>query len=434
MAKKFIYIYYLAIILALVLYTNMDSSPSMLVRLAYLAALVIPLVKRTEWFPAIIICAFGIADNTFAYPLMPTDLIYYVVLALAFAILTLSRREYHTEIHPLFPMALVYVALNDIALQGELSDMSIVFFIFILFFLCLEGQNVNEGIQILPISFILISLAICYWVLFCPEAEINSYNKLDEMEQKVWSDPNYLSAILGMGLVIAVRDLFKGDNKALYAFILVLTVFGSTVAMLTLASRGAIISVILSVAALFVLSKTKRRTKVVAILLAAVFIVFLYTNQYTDFFVARIEAEDGTGTHRTEIWYSKLRAFLALENPISWFLGVGQSEGTQLGDYLGQTVKALSTHNDYLSILIYYGIVGLALLYSVITYPLRICKKEERPQIISLLVYLLMCSMTIEPLANGSFVYWGLFFYIIIQARDSQTLAASQDSINNEED
>ena len=72
--------------------------------------------------------------------------------------------------------------------------------------------------------------------------------------------------------------------------------------------------------------------------------------------------------------------------------------------------------------LIYYGLVGVAIFFSVIAYPLRICSREDRPQIIALLAYLLMCSMTIEPLARGTFVYWGLFLYVMVLARQSQEL------------
>ena len=422
MKDRFLYIYYFSLILVLALYTNMSSSPNVVIRFGYLAALVLPLVKRTELFPAVIICALGIAKNTFAYPLMPTDMYYYVILALLFAIMALSRRDFLTGTNPLFFIALVYVAFNDIAMQGELSQMSIVFFVSILFFMCMEGQEDDIGIQILPFSFILISLVISYWVLFCPEAQVNSYNKTGEMEQRGWADPNYLSAVLGMGLVVAVRDLFIGSNKRLYTSVLLLTVLGSSIAMLALASRGAILSVIMAVVALLVLSKTENRTKVIAIALATLFIWFLYTNQYIDFVMSRFEASDGTGSNRTLIWYSKLSDFFALDNPFCWLFGVGQSEGVKLGLSFGKAIHGMSTHNDFLSILIYYGLIGVFMFFSILTYLFKMCSKEDRPPIIALLVYLLMCSMTIEPLAHGNFVYWGFLFYIVMLARQSQAM------------
>lgn len=421
MSNKFIYIYYFALILILALYTNISQSPNMVIRIGYLAAMVLPLVNREAAYPAVIICAFGITKNTFAYPFMPTDIAYYIVLALLFAFFAMYRRDLVIGVNPLFYLVFTYIALNDISLQGELSNMAIVFFICILFYICMKDK-LDIANQILPLSFILISLTISYWVIFCPEAQINSYNKAGDMEQRGWSDPNYLSAALGMGLIIAVKDLLQGGNKFTYTSFLTMVVGGSTISMLILASRGAILSVILTIALLFVISKTEKTTKVIAVILAAIFILFLYTNQYIDLVMARVEAEDGTGNQRTEIWASKINDFFLMDNPLNWIFGVGQSEGAKLGHLFGTSYSVLSTHNDYISVLIYYGFVGVSLFISVIAYPLRICQQTVRPQIIALLAYLMICSMTIEPLAHGNFVYWGFLLYIIVLARYSQEL------------
>ena len=421
MNNKFLYIYYFALILVLILYTNTNGSPNIVVRFGYLAAMVIPLINKVEWFPAIIICALGISKSTFAYPFMPTDMIFYVVFALSFAFLALYRRDLVLGVNPLFYLIFAYVALNDIVMQEELSQMSIVFFIYLLFFICVR-EDLDIANHLLPFSFILISLAISYWILFCPEAQTNSYNRVGDMEQKGWSDPNYLGAVLGMGLVISIRDLFVGKRTKIHIALLVLTAIASTFAMLLLASRGALLSVVLSITSLFVLSKPKSWSKIAVIIAAALFIVFLYTNQYMNFVMARIEAEDGTGSHRTEIWLSKINDFFQIDNPLYWIFGVGQMEGARLGRILGTTVTVLSTHSDYVSLLIYYGFVGVLIFFSLVAYLVRICHKTDRPQVIALLVYLLVGCVTIEPLAQGNFVYWGFLFYIIIFARQSQEL------------
>lgn len=421
------------LILTLALYTNMNASPNIVIRLGYLAALILPLLKMVEMFPAIIICTLGISKSSFAYPFMPTDMAYYIILALGFALLALYHRDFTTRTNPIFYFALIYIGLNDIAFQGELSQMAIMFFICILFYLCME-DDIDIGCQYLPLAFIFISLTISFWAIFFPEAQTNSYNKVDDVEQIGWSDPNYLSVALGSGLVVAVRDLLKGGNKLLYTLILSLTILGSSIALLLLASRGAILSVILATTALFVISKTSGRTKIIAIIVAVLFLFFLYTNQYMDFVMARVEADNGTGSQRTEVWTSKINDFFLIDNPLSWIFGVGQDEGTKLGIALGNAIGRYSTHNDFLSMLIYYGFVGLAIFLSIVAYPLRICSKEERPYIIVLMVYLLACSMTIEPLAHGTFVYWGLFLYVMVLARQSQELELFDEEYDMEYD
>lgn len=430
MKEKFFYYYYVVLLLILALFTNMNGSPNAIFRMGYLVALVLPLVKREELFPAIIICALGISKSTFAYPLMPTDMYYYVILALVFAVLSLYRRDFQAEINPLFLVALIYVLLNDLVLQNGLSKIEVLLVICILFYLCIDNFA-EVDTQYLSLSFMLISLTISFWLLFVPEAQVNSYNAVEEMEQTGWMDPNYLGAALGTGLVVAVKDLLAGNKKPYYIVISVLTVIGTTFALLQLASRGAILSVVFAVTILFVFLNSKVWIKITVVILAVLFVLFLYSNQYMEFVLARFEADDGTGSNRTGIWFSKIDGFFYNKNLLSWIFGVGQSEGVELGDFDG---RGRSTHNDFLSVLIYYGFVGVIIFFSAIAYPVRICQKSDRPQIIALLVYLLMCSMTIEPMAHGNFVYWGFFFYIIVLARQSQAMELIEEEEDEDED
>lgn len=406
-------------VLILVLYTNMSNSPNLIVRFGYLAALVLPLLNKVELYPVVIICTLGISKNTFAYPFMPTEMYYYVILSLVFGVMALMRQNGQTNIKPLFIIVLFYIGFNDLILQGELSSLVTVVFLCIMFFVCMEKKE-EVGNQILPYSFILISLAVSYWALFCPEALNRSYNKVGDMQQTGWMDPNYLSAVLGMGLVVSIRELLGGDKKLLSKVVLILTAIGSVLTLLQLASRGIILAVLVSILFLISFSRVNKWVKTTIFVIAVVFVVFLYSNAYFDFVLARFEADDGTGSHRTEIWVSKLNDFFSLENPLHWLFGVGQSEGVKLGEYFGLSVKGVSTHNDFVSVLIYYGFVGVILLFAVIAYPLRICSRQIRPQIVALLIYLLLCSMSIEPLAHGNFVYLSFFFYIIQLARQSQ--------------
>lgn len=432
MKDKFLYYYYFALILVLALYTNMSHSPNMVVRLGYLGALVLPLVRREALFPAVIICALGISKSTFAYPLMPTDMYYYVILALVFAVLSLYRRDFQAEINPLFLVALIYVLLNDLVLQNGLSKIEVLLVICILFYLCIDNFA-EVDTQYLSLSFMLISLTISFWFLFVPEAQVNSYNAVEEMEQTGWMDPNYLGAALGTGLVVAVKDLLAGNKKPYYIVISVLTVIGTTFALLQLASRGAILSVVFAVTILFVFLNSKVWIKITVVILAVLFVLFLYSNQYMEFVLARFEKDDGTGSLRTVIWYTKLDEFFRNRNPLDWVFGIGHREGVELGGTFGMSAHGMSTHNDFLSVLIYYGFVGVIIFFSAIAYPVRICQKSDRPQIIALLVYLLMCSMTIEPMAHGNFVYWGFFFYIIVLARQSQAMELIEEEEDEDE-
>ena len=416
--KTLYFLYYCALMIILALYSNMESSPNTVFRFGYLAALVLPLINKAELFPAIIICALGISYNSYACMIMPTGIVYYVALALAFTLLALFRKKTLPKAHPVFYVALLYVAFNDLALQGELSQMSIVFFIILLLFNCVEGEEL--GIKIMPLAFIFISLAISYWALFCPDAQINSYNEVDEMEQTAWSDPNYLSGALGIGLVLASKELINAKKRPLYKLFLIITAIGASLALVVLASRGAIVSSVVTIVALILVSKKKIGTKILALVLVALFIIILKNNQYLDFIIARFENDDGSGSFRTEIWQSKWEEFFSVESPTRWFFGLGQTEAMQLGTYMGDSKFNISTHNDFLSMLLYYGFTGLFLFLYVVAYPLMTCQIERRAQTFVLLLFFAMSAFTIEPIAHGNYVYFGFLFYIIMYSRQGK--------------
>lgn len=407
MKNKFFLLYYFALILVLVLYTNTSSSPNTIIRLGYLAALVVPLYNSVALFPAIILCALSISKSTFAYPFMPTEMHYYVILSIVFAALAIVNRKSKSTISALFLMALVYVAMNDLITQNAFSPLVIIVFIMFLFNIC-SSVNIESSSQLLPLTFVFLSLAISYWVLFCPEAMLTTYNSVDDMEQAGWRDPNYIACTLGLGLVVSVKESLTGNKNKWYLYLMWLTTVLSILALLSMASRGISLAVAASVSVLLLFSNVKKRTKVFSIIAIGIVLVLLYTNEYFDFLIARFNVDDGTGSHRTEIWADKMNAFFENRNALNYFFGFGHSGGFKLG-----TMGGRSPHNDFVGILIYYGFLGLILFLSTVAYPIRKCSKKDRPQIAALMLYLLMSSMTIEPLCMGNIAYIGFFFYII---------------------
>ncbi len=389
------------------LYTNMSRSPNMVFRLGYLGALVLPVIENVALFPAIVLCTVGITQNTFAYPVMPSEMYYYVLLSIVFAFLAITSRR-TVKVKTLFIVAFLYVVLNDLIFQGHFSQLSTGFFMAILLHICSE-TDMNSSNKVLPMAFVFISLTLSYWILFHPEARINSYNIVEDMEQVGWIDPNYLGNVLGAGLVVAVCELFQVKRKSYYFLFLLSTIIISVFALLSIASRGAIIAVLCSIVILVSFSKIRLMTKVFFLFFAVIFILYLYSNQYIDFVISRFASDDGTGSQRTLIWESKLSAFLSEGSIINWLFGFGQDGGFKLGSYAHNA----STHNDFVSFLIYYGIFGLGLLSYIIVYIIRVSTKRMRPYILAMLLFLLVNSLTIEPLARGKIVYIGLLLYII---------------------
>ena len=417
MKNKVLYIYYFVLVLIMILYTNTSSSPNMIIRLGYLAALVVPLLNYVALYPAIVLCALCISKNTFANPILPTEMQYYVLLSVVFVALSYKNNKNTIAVKGMLVLSLVCVAMNDMITVGEFKPLVTMLFIMILFSIC-SGADMELSSQFLPLAFIFLSLAISYWLLFCPEASINTYNRLDDMEQTGWRDPNYIACALGTGLVVAVKEILSGRKEKWFQLLMLMTIILSAIALLTVASRGMSLAVSASVSILLLFSNVKNKTKVLSILAIAIFLVLLYTNDYFDFLIARFNMDDGTGSHRTEIWADKITAFFGEGNVLKLFFGFGQSDGFKLGSWGG-----CSTHNDYVGVLIYYGFVGLALFVSAFLYPVRKCSKKDRPQIAALVLYLMVCSMSIEPFCMGNIAYIGFFFYITQLAKQSRQKA-----------
>ena len=184
MSNKLLYIYYFSLVLILALYTNMGSSPNAVIRSAYLVALLVPMINKPELLPGVMICVLSIARNSFAYPIIPTDIYFHVTIALFFAVLSLHRHNYITGINYLFLIALIYVSIHDWLILGVLSPMALMFVIFTAYFMCVE-RITEIGKDFLTLAFLVLALSISFWVLFRPEtqqavkdAEENNINPL----------------------------------------------------------------------------------------------------------------------------------------------------------------------------------------------------------------------------------------------------------------
>ena len=401
----------------LALYTNMSKSPNIIIRLAYLGALLVPLLKQRELLPVVLISALGISYNTFAYPFMPTEDIYYIILSVIFLILSLIHRKFRTSINPLFIIILIYLTFSDLIFQGFFSNITFILFLFISFFFCTE-YKIDKIIDVIPYSFIIISLSISYWLLFCDEAQIRVFHSVGDMESTGWKDPNYLGFAVSAGLILSVNHLLKNKMSVLY-IINTVTVILSTVALLELSSRGALVAAALGILSLVTFTKTKLKIRLLVLGFIVIIVIFLFINQYFDLVIARFNADDGTGSNRTTIWFSKIDAFINDSSLLHWLFGHGQEAGFKMGTFK-LSVTGSSTHNDFISIFIYYGIIGVILFIKAIIYPLSICSSYIRGQIIALYIFLLVSSMTIEPLAQGNIVYLGFLFYIFQLARQSR--------------
>lgn len=101
--------------------------------------------------------------------------------------------------------------------------------------------------------------------------------------------------------------------------------------------------------------------------------------------------------------------------------GIGYSKGFYLAIPGG-----FGFHNDYLAFLVDYGVVGLILFFCIVAYPLKLVANSpsKRPIVISLLAFILICSMTLEPFTYGRLTYWYFYMLIVLLARWDHPVAS----------
>lgn len=412
MKNKFIYRYYFVLLLVLALSNRMSVSSNAIFRIGYLAALFLPLLKNIELFPAILLGSLCMVKNTFAPIFVPTELYYYTLLALAFLVLYMAGGYKAVKIKPLFLVILLYMAVSDLLFQGHIANVTSILFVLILVYVCAEA-DIGSVTSSLSLIFLFFSLVLCYWMFIIPEDFLKEYNSADDMTQMGWVDPNYFGCSIGTGMILSIMKLFQKGRTKMYSIIIILTIILSFITLLGIASRGIMLSVSVSAVLMMAFSKVSRRRKFLTIVALVLFVVVLYTNRYFDFILARYQLDDGTGSGRTAIWIEKLGVFFKEGSVLNWLFGFGQDAEIRLG-------MRMASHNDFVSVLIYYGFIGLTLLFCVIAYPVKICSKKAKPQVVALLAYLIMCSMSIDPIVHGHVAYLCFFFYIILFAQRSR--------------
>ena len=419
--QKYIFIYYALLLIVLASRQTATSAPPMVLRLAFMAAALIPaILDKDVCYPAILTMFYTLSLDGFGYSYMPSTLSLYVIITLVITLF--FSRNIESGTIPIFILLFaLYVLLIDLLFgvtQYETAFFQGTFYCFLLMvgFLIISGRNKDSALMQLPLCFAVTTFVLS--IAFLTHREQFVLTEIGDMERTGWTDPNYFGMALGMGTVIGMIKMFNGEwkslsivEKAIYIAAVVLSV--PTLALN--ASRGAILSVVVSFVALLLFSKAKLGLKIVLTIVSVIAVIYLYNNQYFDLLEYRIMNDEGTGSGRTEIWASKLSAF-AEGNPLNMIFGCGHVGGANIGG------RHIGFHSDYVGFLVDYGFVGLGLLLYMLFYPVRVALKHspEKPSVIVLVIYLAMCFVTLEPLLTGIMGYFSFYMYALLLAKSSK--------------
>lgn len=407
--RPWIYAYYLLLLIIVACRTSEDA-PNIVIRIGFLIAFFVPIVfKFRNLFPACLISFMTVGTYGFAYNFFPYDMVMYVIIAALGLMFTVGVKPFIPG--KIFIFILIYVLVVDLANSQVVTTFSFSLATTMLMVLYMSKDK-EFNARLLLNCFCVSSLTLALIYLLNYEKFLFQYNHDGgELERSGWTDANYLSCIIGMGVITALYLLLSTHNSKLWQKVFwISTLAIAFVSQVIMASRGGLLSVAASSVILIFMTHAKIRYKVLATLAIAAFVIWLFQNDYFELMIYRIEHDDGTGSGRSEIWEDKLESFWLL-NPIQLLFGVGYEKGNAMGGG-----GPLGFHNDFVAILCEYGFIGLILFLYILIRPLIGVRREERFPLIAFLVYIVATCMTLEPFTAGRLTYFGFYLMIAVLA------------------
>lgn len=412
--------YYGLMFLILISWHNPFATPPELLRILYLLALLGPLTIKQPKLLAIIIPAFYAISNYSCFiSYMPNQVFIY----LAFPILALFLHSYgktdKTSI--IFLVFFIITAANNFVNSMKFESISSCCLLVFLWFKFVPN-SVNSYAHIFSYAFAIMSLTLSIIFIVGGSAFQMDFGA-GGFERTEWMDPNYFGCIVGIGIMASMIEILYNRILKIPERILFLLTIGISFYVLILnGSRGALLATGMSLFLLLIGNGQKMSKKLLIICSFSIFIYILYMSGTFDFLLYRIELDSGRGgSGRTYIWQTKMMAFSNQLSVFEQLFGIGYKNGMALGFGFSR-----GFHNDYIAILVEYGVFGLMVFIGMLLSPLR--KSCNKVIVLSIIVYVAMASSTLEPISGGMIVYFGFLFYACMIGRSrffSQTNIAS---------
>ena len=381
--------------------------PNLISRILFIIALFLPLsIYGKKIYLPCLITFVTVSLNSFAFGYLPYEIATYSIVCCGSLLLLKSE----LKIQPFYLFSLLYISCVNVITSGSPQNIFWSIATIALGSYLADKNSSNNRFYMLN-AFSIISLILSILYLLNYEAFLDTYNSSDGIQRSGWTDPNYLSCIVGMGVISSLILLIKNNTKRfLLKLFWIVTITISIMSQILLASRGGLLCTSISVMCLIAFINIKTRYKLFLILTLCCFIVFLYNNNYFELLTYRMQ-NDSTDSGRMDIWNMKLSLFFQEGNIFTWLFGIGYEKAFRLS----YTSQAIGFHNDFLAMFCGYGIIGFVVfVYKIFISPLSNIKNTNRSILISLIAYLLIACLTLEPLASGNLTYWAFYYLILL--------------------
>lgn len=405
--------YYLALLVVLFILMRPGFVPPTMIRIALFFLVFLPAVFSPRILPAVSLLFCGATLTSFTHVLYMNETILLGIVLVGY-LMYKGKSRFLLKVLVVISYFLLCALLN--------FDVKPLFKWLLVAALLSDMIKDNEDLRLLFHAFLLLSLFLGLLFLVHQSEFVSQYGKAeDDLERIGWINNNVFGGAIAAGGVLAMGYLTNvlGFVRNRTTSVLSITTAVVVFAVLALnASRGAFLAFVLCSVVMVMITKTKLYYKLFVLIVAGVVVLILYTNDSFALLQARMGDDTlGTAGGRTNYWEAKLTLFLNNSNILELLFGIGQTKCVKLA-------TSTSTHNDLVTAFIAYGFIGLMLfVYFVYFYPIRIACREKRKTVMTLLVYLIIENLVLEPIFRGYIIEIMFYFFVLRYAmiRDEET-------------
>lgn len=357
-------IYYLVLGIIQAMWTNLSVFPPTIFRIGMIVASFAPIYTK----PSLILLAIpysiilrGNLSTDFQYLPDIYSYSFYIFIELS-AIIVHYKRLNFANFRRFLPLIILmfFIGFVDFINNGQIGPYATHLFIALLI---VPFIRTDEDFHLMSSGLIVVCalLAVYYIIMF--DSFLVTWNRKEGLERSGWGDPNYFSTLLDYGFLIAAiymvgktSENFLLSNKK---FLICISVAIFSAVVMT-ASRAGFLCFALPLLFIFL----SKRIKWYWFFLGIAFVIgvsyFLYSKGTFDVLLYRFFEQGNieSGGERTDIWDRGLSNFFN-QDFINILFGGGYWHRATL-------THGADLHNEFLSVLLDYGLFGLILFLSVI--------------------------------------------------------------------